>query len=272
MPYGVRGHYLEDVALMDVMLGDLDLLAELLGGKARSKRLLQMKRRELVVSAAKQDALDLGKLFSGAGIRSLDVISPHARDEDDLLAVIVEADNLIEQHQVNVKEILMVQIGATQRGLCVLDVVVGEIAYQATGKRGETLHLRALVLSNNLTNRIARMLNLARLRADLGTFYVAPDGKLAVQARELKRRVEAQERVAAPTLIGLSAFQQKAVVACRTQRAQSFDSGNAIGKKLVLHRNAADTRLRSEGANLFQAWLQCSNAHRCALSSRKGGH
>ena len=55
-----------------------------------------------------QQALDLVEFCLRLSVGTLNIVGANTRDEDDLLAVIVEADNLIEQHQVNIEEILAV--------------------------------------------------------------------------------------------------------------------------------------------------------------------
>ena len=116
------------------------------------------------------------------------------------------------------------------------------------------------------------MLNLARFTRRFATFDIAANAELPIQAGNLERGVEAQKRVATPTLIGLGAFQQEAMIAGSTQRTHCFDSGNAVSKKLAFHRNAANTGLRGQSTNFFQGRLQRRSVHRIALSLRGKGN
>jgi len=62
------------------------------------------------------------------------------------------------------------------------------------------------------------VLNLARFTRRFATFNIAANTELPIQAGNLERGVKAQKRVATPTLIGLGAFQQEAMIAGSTQR------------------------------------------------------
>ena len=89
-------------------LGGFHLLTELFGRKLRRKRFLQLQGSKFVASSPRQQALDLVEFCLRLGIGTLNIVAANTRDEDDLLAVIVEADNLVEQHQVNIEKILTV--------------------------------------------------------------------------------------------------------------------------------------------------------------------
>ena len=106
------------------------------------------------------------------------------------------------------------------------------------------------------------MLNLARFTRRFATFNIAANTELSIQAGNFERGVETQKGITAPTLIGLGALQQEAMVAGSAQRTHCFDSGNAVGEKLAFHRNAANTGLRGQGTNFFQARLQRRSVHR----------
>lgn len=116
------------------------------------------------------------------------------------------------------------------------------------------------------------MIDLTRFAQRFVVFHIATNTELSIQAGYLKRGIEPQKGIAAPTLISLSAFQQEAMVAGSAQRTHCLDSGYAVGKQLTFHGNTANARLRSQSTNFFQARLQWRSVHRLALSLHGRGN
>lgn len=101
-------------------------------------------------------------------------------------------------------------MGQMERGLSVLDIVVGKIAYQSSCKRGKVREFRAFILSKDLADFLTGMGNFLFDDFRLFPIYSFSDGEMAVQAGDFQGRIIAQKRVAAPGLVisALSSIKQ----------------------------------------------------------------
>ena len=125
----------------------------------------------------------------------------------------VKGDHLVKKHQIHVPEILYCLIGKLQLRLAVLDVIVGKISYQTSGKSRHIFQHRAFVFFQDLPNGISRMLHL------LYVFFFSPilmdpaDLKLSVCTGDLHGWLISQEGIASPYLCLAGTFQKIAVSA-----------------------------------------------------------
>ena len=111
----VREHDLENVALADIFLRALHHRAEFLLREARRKLLLQLQRTEDGLRAARKQRLHLVERLPRAQIARVSVVRGNARYEQQLLAVMVEGDHLVEKHQVRVAEVAALAAAAKRR-------------------------------------------------------------------------------------------------------------------------------------------------------------
>ena len=123
--------------------------------------------------------------------------------QHDLLVYVVEGDYLVEQHEVNVLEPLLVLRVEVQGGFAVFYVVVGEVPHQTSGERREALQLRAGVLLHEFLD-VRRRVRLVRGLGLSGNDVL--NGEFAVGAGKLQLGVVAEEGVASPFFLVLDAF------------------------------------------------------------------
>ena len=239
----VGEHDLEDVALADVLLGPHDHGAVLLLGEERCE----------VGSQPDGDMLPgLPVLYylhhgvdDGARLR---VVPPAGQDvgyDRDRLPEVVEGDHLVEEHQIGVLEPLVVSGVYPQAGLCVLDVVVGEVSDQAAGERWHVLHSRAPVAGQHVPDHVRGML----VRDDLLPF-VGRHGHCSLGADDVQKRVEPQERVPSPALPVLDALQDVAVAVDPEESVQNLYGCPDVRQYGTGHRNRS-VSLCGEPLRLF---------------------
>ena len=125
----------------------------------------------------------------------------------------VKGDHLVKKHQIHVPEILYCLVGKLQLRLAVLDVIVGKISYQTSGKGRHIFQHRAFVFFQDLADSISRMFHLL-----YGFFFASvlvdlPDLKSSVCTGDLHGWLISQEGIAAPYLCLAGTFQKIAVSA-----------------------------------------------------------
>ena len=131
----VRKDDLEDVSLVDVMLGLLNHLAILFFRKQRGDLPEKPSRRFLLLLAVPQKLFQLLDVPYGFPVIGFGVVRLHIGDQDNFLPYIVKCDDLIEQHQVDVPELLRVGNVPPDARLAVSEIIVGEIPHQSAGER-----------------------------------------------------------------------------------------------------------------------------------------
>lgn len=135
-------------------------------------------------------------------IAGLRVVERHIGDEHDLLAEVVEGDDLVKEHEVDVLERLGVLHADPDGGLAVAEVVVGEIADEAAGEGRQIVKTRAFVVGEDLAQEGRRV---------VGPDADASGAELACGAGDLELRIEAEEGVAAPFFAFGDGFEHIAV-------------------------------------------------------------
>ena len=144
-------------------------------------------------------------------------------DEVDLLLQVVKNDGLIEEHEVEIIETVIVDGIQLERRFGVFNEVVSEVADEAARKGRQVFEARRLVVVKDLGNELFRM-----VRMDLD-FGAGLDVDRAVLAVKSHLRVVADEGVAAPALGVFHAFQQIAVRADILDNAQYFKRRADVG-------------------------------------------
>ena len=87
----------------------------------------------------------------------IQVIQTDVNNQNDLLAVVVKGNHLVEQHQVNILESLGVHGVQMKRGFCIFQIIIGEITNQPAGERGKVVKAGTLVLLQDLTDKVSRI-------------------------------------------------------------------------------------------------------------------
>ena len=119
-------------------------------------------------------------------------------------------------------------MGQMKRGLSVLDIVVGKIAYQSSCKGGKVREFRAFIPGKDLADFLTGMGDFLFDDFRLFPIYSFSDGEMAVQAGDFQGRIIAQKGVAAPGLVIFRTFQHKAVMAGSAECPHDFNGGEAV--------------------------------------------
>ena len=186
------------------------------------------------------------QLPAGGGIAFVQVRRVRPGDEDDLLAVVVEADHLVKEHQVHVLELLPVLGVQPQGGLGVFQVVVGEVAHQPAGEGRQARHPGRPVLRQELPEEGGRVPDFRPHRV------LVPQLEDAVLAGDFQGGVIAQEGVSSRARAVGGGLQQKAVPAGPPQDPQGLDGGDEVGEQLPADGDAAVIAGVRQGPGLFK--------------------
>ena len=92
-------------------------------------------------SAVPEKLRHLHKLHLSLVVACLTLFKSHIRNEYELLAEVVECDDLIEKHQVYVLEALGVVHADTERLLGISEEIIGEVACETSRKCGEIIEI-----------------------------------------------------------------------------------------------------------------------------------
>ena len=136
----------------------------------------------------------------------------------------VEGDNLVEEHQVNVLEIFGIVRVIFERRLAVANVVVGEIADQSAGKGRQIFKARAFIIRQNFANARAGIVRLESLVVDFHD---------ALRAGYAKFRVVAKEGVMPPFFVLGDGFENVAMRGNIFQNPQNLNRRANIRHKLA---------------------------------------
>ena len=141
----VREYDLKDIALADVVLGGFDHRAELLFGEERCDFAEEPPRRFLLLFAGFEERDELLKLELCLVVADLDVAERHVDDEHDLLPHMVEGDDLVKEHQIDILEAVLVLLAAADARLAVFEIIVRKIPHEPAGEGGEVVEAGASV-------------------------------------------------------------------------------------------------------------------------------
>lgn len=241
----VGEHDLENVALADVVLGGLDHRAELLFGKERRDFAEEPSEGLLLFFAGFEKGDELLQLEPGLVVADLDVAERHVDDEHDLLPHVVESDDLIEQHQIDVLEAVLVLLAAADARLAVFEIVVGEAAHKPAGEGGEVVEAGTFIAGQQLAQILGRV-----VRAD----GEAAGLQFAVDAGDLELWVKAEKGVASPAVVCLRGFEHIAVGGHIFKDAHRLDGSDEVGEDLAAQRQHVVLLRRGEVLHGFERW------------------
>ena len=176
-----------------------------------------------------QQVLHLAQGQAGPVVFCFQVFAADLADEEDLLAQIVESDDLVEEHEVDVLEPFRIDSVQVQGRFRVLDIVVGPVAHKAARKGGQVVQLGTLVIRRNLADHFTGMVDLHPHGR------TARDSHRAIHTGQFQLGVVAQEGVAAPLFAVFHRFQKEHVAADVLQFAQQFDGRDAVGIHFAAH-------------------------------------
>ena len=119
-----------------MVLGMLDHTGKFCFIVRGSELRLEVERLEDGTRPALQEGHHFLDLAPGPFVGGFKVIGPDACDEDELLLVRIKDDEFVKEHEVDVLEIRILSVVQLERRLCVLDIVIGEIADKAACEGG----------------------------------------------------------------------------------------------------------------------------------------
>ena len=134
----VRQHHLKDVPLENVPLCLFNHHAELIFREERTHRRGHFPRNNISHCPSADQLSHVSELKHGPVVgclKNLLVLRQfHIHDKNQLLPIVVEADHLVKQHQVDILEALRVPGVKVKPPLRIFQVVVGEVPYQPARK------------------------------------------------------------------------------------------------------------------------------------------
>ena len=234
----VGEHHLEDVAFADVGLGRAHhvavgrLVEEFAGRRGEMAGLVG---GHLAVG---KQAFHLLEVAQGLAVAGFAFAQVGIDDQQDLLLAVVENDDLVEEHEVDVLETFGIFGVQAQGGLGILQVVVAEVAHQPAGERRQAVDARQAVGVEQLAEIVARA---------GGVDLQGAGFQMAVHAGDAKCGLVAQEGVAAPfAALPRHAFQKEAVVRHVAQHAQHVDRRVGVAHDLARQGHARAACVRGD--------------------------
>ena len=168
---------------------------------------------------------------SGPRVVILRVLAAHEGEQQDFLPQVVESDDLVEEHQIQVPEAFRIVCVQGQGRLRVLDIIVGPIPHETSREGRQGVQARAPVFRGDTADRLAGMTDRFRGRPSV------PHGQDAVAAGQFQLRVVSQKGVPAPLLAVFHRLQEKRVAAGAFQPAQHFNGRYPVRVELTAHRH-----------------------------------
>ena len=144
----------------------------------------------------------------------------------------VKGDDFVKKHQIHIPEIRISLLRKTECRLGVLEIIIGEISHQTSGKGRELLDFGTFIFGEDLSDRVAGMIGREGLSRLFLLLSASSDRHLSVHAGQLHRGSIAQERVAAPFLVILRTFQEIAMAAGRLERPHDLNGSKGIAVDL----------------------------------------
>ena len=170
-------------------------------------------------------------------------------DQDDFLAVIIVSDDLMEQHQVYILKAFLILRIQLQGWLAVLDIIIGKISYQTTGKGRKIIKYGTVILPNDITDAFSDILS--AVLGGHGSFY----NRIPVIAGNLQNRVISQKGISSPSLIRLRTFQQICVGTHLLKNPNQFNGCYTVRKDLTADGNHTIYILFCQLPAFLQCWI-----------------
>ena len=180
-----------------------------------------------LLSAVFQKIAELGKLHDCLVVADLYVIKRHIDDEDDLLFQMIEGDHLVEQHQINVLEVLCILRVTFHAWFAVSEIIIGKIADQSAREGRQIIKTRTLVFAEDLPQICRRIIGFDLEVSELHFPFYAGD---------LHLWLKAEKGIPAPCFVRLSRFQHIAMCRNIFQDPHGFDGCGEIRQDLRAHR------------------------------------
>ena len=148
-------------------------------------------------------------------------------DEDDLLAEVIEGDDLIKKHQIDILKAFGIDRIQMERGFCVFQIVIGEIANQTAGERRQIIEPGAAVVFDDLPDKTTGFSGIEGERTGL---------HMPVLTGDLQTRIVAEKSITTPFFVVRDGFQQVAMAGYVLQDPEYLDGRLDIGQDLHADR------------------------------------
>lgn len=171
-------------------------------GKKRLEFAFYMQRLRFSFLSCPQELFHHIQRHDGAIIILRCRIETDVDDEVNFLLQMIEYDDLVEQHEVEIVEAVVIGCLEMQCRFCIFDEIVRKISDETACKGWHACNLRCLVVMQDLRDIFLRMV--AR-KGDFRPRLDMDDTILAIQAH---LRIITDERIPAPALCVFHAFQE----------------------------------------------------------------
>ena len=169
--------------------------------------------------------IELNNCFVVAGFR---FIQRHIYNEDDFLSEMIECDNFIKEHQVNILKCLGIFYITFDGRLAVGEIIIGEVSDKAACKGREIIETGTFIIGKNLAEIVRWVIRLNLETADL---------HFSINASDLHFWVKSEESVTSPSFICLGGFQHIAMSGYIFQYFHRFNGCCEVGKNFTANWN-----------------------------------
>ena len=139
----------------------------------------------------------------------------------------IECDNFIKEHQVNILKCLGIFYITFDGRLAVGEIIIGEVSDKAACKGREIIETGTFIIGKDLTKVIGWVVCFDLEIADL---------HFAVHTGDLHFRIKAKECISSPSFICLCGFQHIAVCRYIFQYLHRFNGCCEVGKNFTAYR------------------------------------
>ena len=142
---------LEDVAFPDVGLRFFNHRAVFVFVEHRRELACKAAGRLFLFDAVLDEFGQVLHVHFGLAVAGFRIFQISVGDEDNFLGDVVEGDDFVEEHHVDVVEVFGIVLGGADRRLGVAEAFKGEVADQAAGEGRKGLELRAFVFGEHVS-------------------------------------------------------------------------------------------------------------------------
>ena len=181
----------------------------------------------------------------------LKVFQPYVHDQHDFASVIVEGNHLVEEHQVHILEALRILCVQLQGGLGILQIIVGEISHQPTGKGGHPMKYGTSILLQNLPDVLS---GITGGKASVTHLH------LAVGTGDFQLRFVAEKGISAPFFPVLHGLQHITVVRNIFQNPHHLDGRFDIRENLRAYRCGFVITVLGSVPDFLKRWIKIQHS------------
>ena len=246
----VGQHNLEDISLTDMVLCLFDHAAELLFVKQRRNISKQLAARFIFLFAVAEKLCELTKFHNGLVVAGFRFNQRHIYNENDFLSEMIECDNFIKEHQINILKCFGIFHITFDCRLAVSKIIIGKVSHKTACKGREIVKTGTLIIGKNLAEIVRWIICLNLETADL---------HFSINASDLHFRVKSEKGVVSPVFICLCGFQHIAMRGYIFQYLHRLNGCSEVGKNFKANRQYVITSCCCDFFNLGISWLNFHN-------------